>query len=212
MFNYSFIDLDATIFETALFIQDAKKIFLSHNVKDSDFENSLSKAVYGENGNFYNYNFENHVGVLSKEGYNLPTAIITDLNKLFKKNYQAKDVEKFLKFIKKISHKTILLSIGDVDLQKRKISSAQVENFFDEIYIIHEKKEDLLKQKNLNQENFLFINDNVKENSLIKEKFPNALIVARLNPRKEEVEYRASGIPYFKTLIEIKQYVEQQLK
>lgn len=210
MFEYSFIDLDSTIFETHLLAKAMREIFRNYNVSDADFDISMDRAIRGD-GNFYDYTFEKQIENLIAIGYSLPESIAVQLNNLFQINYRAPGVEEFLKFVRQVSDRVILLSAGNPEFQYKKINSAGLENFFDEINILHGKKDEFVRQKIGGQANGLFINDNVGENTLIKNNFDTVLVVARINPRKTEEEYRESGIPYFDSLSGIQQYVEKKL-
>ncbi len=208
MFEYSFVDLDSTIYETHRLAQAMRETFLNHGVTKEDFEVSLKRAVHGEQGDHYDYTFESQVANLRGLGYALSDAVVDELYSLFNVDYQADDAEKFLKFLKKTSEKTVLLSAGNSGFQKQKLFSSKLNNFFDEIHIVHGNKHELVRQRS-GDGHSLFVNDSLKENSIISKMFPNILVVSRVNPRKDIMEYKQSGLPYFKTLIEIADYVSK---
>jgi len=210
MFQYSFIDLDATIFETPLLARDMRKIFGRYNVTDADFDASMELAVRDRNY-FYDYTFEKQIGQLKKMGYRFTTEIVAQLNNLFQKNYRAPGAEEFLIFLRRRSERMILLSAGNLEFQRRKISSADFEKFFDEIHILHGNKDAFVRQKINGKDAGLFVNDNVRENIIIRDNFATVTVISKVNPRKKTQEYRDSGIPYFDNLSGIQQYVEQKL-
>jgi len=59
------------------------------------------------------------------------------------------------------------------------------------------------------QEEIWFVNDKVGETKEILERFPDIKAVLKISENFEMSEYENSGLPYFKTLLEIKDHIEQ---
>ncbi len=121
----------------------------------------------------------------------------------------------FLQYLKTKNEKLILLSFGEFEFQNKKIGVAGIKDLFDEIIITPDAKE-LAVEKILStapdKEDVWFINDKIEETKKIIQHFPYLKPILKMSPRFSEAEYKSSLIPYFSTLTEIQQYVEQQLK
>lgn len=212
MFEYSFVDFDSTLYETHRLSTGMRKIFLAAGVPEQDIDASRKEAERDAAGNYRGYTFDHHVDNLRARGYNLPNTLVAELSDLLKENHQNEGAEEFLKFLKGVSGKTVLLSAGHDVFQKQKLLSTRLEKFFDEIHIVRGDggKDELVKQK-IGAGRSLFINDSIQENLVISKLFPNVLVVSRVNPRKVEDEYASSGLPYFHNLAEIQKYVAEQI-
>lgn len=213
MFEYSFVDFDSTLYETHRLSAGMREIFLANGVAERDIDASRKEAERDVAGNYRGYTFGHQVDNLRARGYNLPSTLVSKLDDLLKENHQNESAEEFLKFLKGISGKTVLLSAGHDVFQKQKLFSTRLENFFDEIYIVRGDggKDELVKQK-IGAGRSLFVNDSIQENLAISKLFPNVLVVSRVNPRKVEQEYANSGLPYFHNLVEIQKYVAEQIQ
>ncbi|MDP2736360.1 MAG: HAD hydrolase-like protein [bacterium] len=82
--------------------------------------------------------------------------------------YLLPGAERLLKRFKEIGDKMVLVSFGDKEFQKQKISAltidgASAEDFFDEIIISDNNKHELEELKCLRGKNILLVNDKVKE-------------------------------------------------
>jgi predicted lactoylglutathione lyase len=91
-----------------------------------------------------------------------------------------------------------------------KIHSTGIEKLVSEVIITPDHKEEVVKMFLKKDRRYLFINDNLTENKQVQETLPAVSVISRINTNMfAEAEYRASGIPCFYTLSEIKKYVEQ---
>lgn len=210
MFDCSFVDWDNTLYDTVLFKSDIFAIFSEYNVAPDDARAAFKKSLCTFSSFIYDYSFEEHVRFTREMGYALPAEIISKLESLFFKDYIFTDAILFLQWLKQCSKKIILLSAGDVDFQMKKIQHSSVAAYFDEMRIVPGNKEKIIDE--YKQNCISFINDNLHENTVVKQVFPSAMVITKFNPDKyTEQEVRDAALPYFKTLTEIKQYVEQQI-
>jgi FMN phosphatase YigB (HAD superfamily) len=107
------------------------------------------------------------------------------------KKYLFKNV---LENLKKIKEEKILLTFGDIDFQKIKIKSLELDKVFDKIILVDENKiiflEDFYK-KNLDKKIF-FINDNYNkrfnENNEINDKIPGIEVFEIDNYKKDSLK------------------------
>ena len=80
MFDYIFVDLDDTIFDTAKFKADIYKSLSVFDVKEVDFKIAYKNAAELPRFGYYDYTFERQVEALREMGYVLEDKIIISLN------------------------------------------------------------------------------------------------------------------------------------
>ena len=212
MFDYSFIDLDDTLFNTYMFKEDILECFARCGVTKEDYYDSYRQAVFGPVEGYFDYTFKKHADILRNLNYQIPDSTIDDLNNLLKKNYNDSQAEQFLLGIKKISHKLILLTAGEPELQKKKIDSTGLAKYFDQIEIIDGGKSQKIVAVAGQANKILFVNDNFKENIQLKHDLPYVLVIAKKHKVLwKEDNYQSIDLPYFDSLIEIKDYATRSL-
>jgi FMN phosphatase YigB (HAD superfamily) len=211
MFNYSFVDWDNTLYDTMAFEADIFAIFFKFGVAESHIKETFQRSLCTVSPYQYDYTFEEHAQFLRELGYNIPNTAEAELNALFLKDYLFSDAVAFLDFLKKNSKNLILLSAGDKKFQLNKIKNSKIYKKFDEVVIVDGEKEKYLLNRCKN-ERVLFVNDNLRENESVKNAMPSTLLITKLNSaRNSEEDASRIKAPYFLTLTNIKQYVEQQL-
>ncbi|TSC83787.1 MAG: Uncharacterized protein G01um101413_927 [Parcubacteria group bacterium Gr01-1014_13] len=144
---------------------------------------------------------------------NLPEDLYKESEKI--KNFLFPETISFLEFLKETNQPIVLLSLGEDNWQKMKIDITGIAKFFHSIHITAEDKE-LSVSKILNdftaEKDIWFINDKIEETKKIIQHFPSLKPILKMSPRWPEEEYKLSLMPYFSSLIEIQQYVKQQIK
>lgn len=209
MFDYIFVDLDDTIFDTAKFKADIYKILSVFDVKEADFKIAYKNAAELPNFGYYNYTFEKQLEALREMGYVLEDKIIISLNDLFNNDYKKDGAEDFLKSLQCVGKKIILLTAGNHFFQDKKIKNINLTKYFDRIEIIDGGKDDIVGEA-IKKGKVLFINDNLEENKMMKEKFPEVEVLSIVNETYwTEEEYKKAGLTYFHKLTEIKSYLEK---
>lgn len=210
MFDYIFVDLDDTIFDTTQFKADMFEILSVFGVKADEFQKAYLKAGDLPKPGYYNYTFEKQLEALREMGYILEDKIIISLNDLFNNDYKKDGAEDFLKSLQCVGKKIILLTAGNHFFQDKKIKNLDLTKYFDRVEIIDGGKDLILEKIELNKNKVLFINDNLRENKMIKEKFPQTEILSMVNETYWTAEeYEKAGLTYFQNLAEIKSYLEK---
>ncbi|MBP6859419.1 MAG: hypothetical protein KBC69_02240 [Candidatus Magasanikbacteria bacterium] len=212
MFEYSFVDWDNTIYDTMAFEADIFSVFAQHNVSAEDVRTTFKKSLCTFSPYKYDYSFTEHIQFLRDLGYAIPDSTESELNTLFLKDYLFTDAILFLNFLKTVSSHVILLSAGDLNFQMSKIKNSTIVSYFDDIKIVEgEKEKQVIKYGEQNK--IFFVNDNLRENLMVKTAAPLVTVITRLNAaRYSEDDAKKIDVPYFSTLTQIKQYVEQQCK
>lgn len=166
-------DFDDTLYDTERLKKDIKKVLSSYNIKKKDISSSY-KAVRGN----LEYSFDKHLIEISKKYKDLDVGkILQNLNKLFSNSYLFPESKKILTKLKR-HHTILLLTIGEEKVQKRKIETSGIKNFFDKIHITQKDKANFLKNLNLKGEVY-FINDKADENKKVRAAFPHFKIVEK---------------------------------
>ena len=208
MFDYTFIDLDKTLFDCRRLEDEVWEIFERSGVTKDDYLATYKKSLCTINSKQFDYTFEEHLKFLADLGYKLGEEILVELEKLLQKDYLFSDSLDLIKFLRQKSRQFILLTAGDAEFQWKKITNSKITDFFDEVKILSGYKEEYVKQKRQEDKKGLFINDSLRENLLSKSNFPEVLVITKLNHgSRHEEEIKKSGLLYFYTLSEIKDYV-----
>lgn len=205
------IDFDNTLFDTPGFRSAMKKVFFDYGVPEEDFKYSENLAVHGRDGNHFDYTLELHLQILREKGHDLPDhEVISLINSQLDNSYVYDDTIFFLEELKKQNRRMILLTAGNEKFQLMKIHSVKIEDYFDEIICVRGKKEEYVESVYTPHEKIFFINDKLKENIDVKNKRGDICIITKRNPlRNSKEELENSGIPYFETLTEILNYINQ---
>ncbi|HSR89351.1 MAG TPA: HAD family hydrolase [Candidatus Udaeobacter sp.] len=212
MFDFAFVDWDNTVYDTEMFKNDILNIFSKYGASVEDIKKTFRQSLCTISPDQYDYSFPEHISFLRELGYKLPESIEAELNTLFVKDYIFPEAQSFLQFLKQVSEKVMLLSAGDYDFQLRKIKASKIYNNFDDVIIISGGKPKYLVGNFVGNKIF-FVNDNLKENKSVKTEIPAALVVTKLNIKRDsEVEAAKIGVPYFTNLTDIQNYVAQQIK
>lgn len=166
-------DLDDTLYDTQKLKKDISEVFRKHLISEEDINSSYLIARKD-----LNYNFTKHIEILNVSYPNLKREIILEeLNNLFLNDYLIENTQNLLKNLK-IGNKIILLTNGVDFMQRKKIESSNIENYFDEIHIIQNPKHEYLQNFNFEKEVY-FINDKESENQEIKKLFPHFTIIQK---------------------------------
>lgn len=211
IFDISFLDFDNTLYDTHTLDMLVREAFLRYGVGAEDHDRAFFLALHGETGGYFNYSIDLHIKNIQDLGYDIPTDLIrSEVTALFDGVHQFEDAEAFLQCLRDRSRIIVLLTAGDEATQRRKLSMTTLAPFFDEVVILHEKKETVVERIAGRSARSLFVNDDVAQNMLIQKKFPRVLVLTKRHPVKyTDEELRASGIPYFSTLADMQTYVER---
>ncbi|MBI4992629.1 MAG: hypothetical protein HZC26_00615 [Candidatus Magasanikbacteria bacterium] len=208
-FDYSFVDFDKTIFDCYKFEKDIWAVFERQGVKYEDYSATYKKSLCTISSDLFDYNFQEHIKFLQELGYKFGKEVETELGELLdKNNYLFPDTEEFLRFLRENTQKMVLLTAGDDEFQKIKIEKTKLGCWFDDVRVVLGHKEDFLADKIKPGDSVFFVNDSLRENLIIRDNFPEILIVTKFNSVRYTIaEAEKSGIPFFNTLKEIKNYV-----
>jgi FMN phosphatase YigB (HAD superfamily) len=208
-FHRIFVDLDDTLYNTRQLKEDIYKVFEPIGISHDDFIRAYRQAAELPMLGYYNYTFPKQVSAVRDQGFDVnEEALVPKLENLLAQNYLLSGAENFLVSLKNIGEKLILLTAGNLDFQAKKIEYSGIKKFFDEVVQIDGGKDLALAPFMASNENVLFINDNLDENMMMKNKYPNLSIFSIINLSYwTEKDYSNSGIPSFNNFEEIKKHL-----
>lgn len=211
MIKYSriFVDLDDTLYNTRKLKEDIYKIFEPSGISKEDFILAYRRTAELPMLGYYNYTFSKQVKAVRDLGFNVnEDELVPKLNNLLVQNYVLPGADDFLISLKNICDKLVLLTAGNIEFQAKKIEASEIKLYFDELVQVDGGKDLVLAPYMDKKENVLFINDNLEENKMMKNKYPDLTVFSVLNLSYwTENDYLESGIPVFKNFEEIKKYL-----
>ena len=145
-----YIDFDGTLFNTDKFYQDYLVILNKYNI--SSFEIDEMKKELFTNRKFNLDILTDYI--ISK--YNIKN-LKQEVETLYNNSYVFEDVIPFLEKYK--NYNLILLTLGDIDYQNRKIEGSKLSKYFQDIIITDVDK----SQLDIDYKDNLFIDNNPKE-------------------------------------------------
>ena len=202
-------DFDRTLFDTAQFEADLSAIFLRFGVPATLFKSSMRAAMLIQNEDLnFDYTFEKHLAVLKSLGFDLPREILSELNSLVGPHYVFVGVKAMLEFVRPRVESLLLLTAGNPEFQKMKVDKSGLADFFTECIYLHTGKEKIV-QDYLTKGRLIFVNDNMKENEIIRTQCLEAQIVGKRALDRDSRELAdASGLPYFDSISELFLYLQ----
>ena len=207
------IDFDDTLFNTHAFKQARLEILKTIGVSEESFWQTYKQARNDGEGNF-TYSDRRHAQFLALEKFD-EEQIFGKLSEVSSRleEFLFPDVVYFLESLKKYNQSMILLSLGDPDFQEFKLDGTKIRPYFSHVFMVAASKEKIL-EKIFNFEKTdraWFINDKVTETKILADKFSVIKPVLKVSSSIPKEEYLNSGMPYFDTLNEIKDYVSRSI-
>ncbi|MDD2656751.1 MAG: HAD hydrolase-like protein [Patescibacteria group bacterium] len=208
------IDFDDTLFDTQKFKQELASSLLSLEIGEKLFWQTYAEARILSDGTF-SYSFERHASILEREGFDYKQ-VLDNLNKVKEKIkfFLFEDAIYFLESLKESKQDLYLLSLGDENFQKLKVEECSISKYFKQVFFRGKDKELVVKEilAENKDTNVFFINDKIEESQKIKNDFQSIEVILKQAVTLTEEKYKKSGLKYFKTLTEIKEYVTNELK
>jgi len=208
------VDFDDTLFDTYRFKRTRIQVLKKLGVSEELFWQTYREARNDAEGNFC-YSDNCHAQMLERAGFDkqiMYAALQTVTVRM--KEFLFVGAEEFLQYLKGLGQPMVLLSFGDPAFQEMKVKGSGVDKYFDRLFMVQDTKEHVIRELlgSTNDKEYWFINDKIDETLDLRDKFSNLKIIFKQADEFPESDYRASGLPYFKTLAEIKNYVANQIK
>lgn len=190
-----YFDFDRTIFNTEAFQKEIYRLLKEYNIPIDLFDKIKLKNK--DNG-FNIFIILEEI----KKIYTFNTDLYTELNKLLECDdmFVFDDVENLLKYLKNANYKLFILTKGNENFQKIKITNTRIANYFDNIIITNKHKGDL----NLDY-NAIFVDDSLEEiESILKNNPIKVVYINRYSKDKLENKHVLS----INSLKELKEIIE----
>ena len=196
-----YIDFDGTLFNSKIQYQRLINIFKKYNIEEKYIKNLMKEEFYQKEKSF---------DILTKKiikDKNLDQGIFKELNNIYKSDLIYPDVIPFLEKYQN-KYELILLTLGNIENQEKKINSSNLSKYFKDIIITNKDKSKL----NIDYINGIFIDNNPKE----LEKFYNSkakylIRIKRESDKYSKISLSIKNIPEFKNFEELmnSNYIEK---
>jgi len=210
------IDLDNTLMDTAGHFKNTRVKDLENlGITRELYEKTYTLARNGSEGKAV-YSNARHAKVLSYEGYD-EEQVLNLLNKTLDsqeiKRFLYSDTISFLENLKKFDLPMLLLTLGNPEFQEEKIKALELDKYFDRVILTNQEKIIKLEEilKTMTDRPAWFINDRILEN-VEASKLKGVNVLQKQYKFVGTDEYEETGLPYFKTLTEIYDYIAGQIK
>lgn len=212
--NMYIIDFDDTLFDTQRFKQARLEAVQMLGISDEEYWETYRQARNSPDG-LFTYSNERHAAVLAELGYDerevLRQLESTTGTALY--DFLFSDAVYFLEELKKTGRPMILLSLGNPGFQELKTKGVGVHVFFDRLFMVHDTKSQVLEElfAAVARSGVWFINDKIEETKKLLAEFPFMKAVLKQSPRFELSAYRESGMPFFRTLAAVGEYINNRM-
>lgn len=162
-------DFDYTLFDTGQYKKDFKDfLFSTYNITEELFKKDY-KSCFAKGD--VCYDLKKHMRLLGIDpGDSNFTTFFNDQN-----HYLFQEMDCLVRGVAaKEANYVLLLTRGHYETQMLKLQAVSIKDFFDEIVIIEETKEEWIQHYRLNDKTVIFINDKPQENSDVQKKIPHA--------------------------------------
>ena len=192
-----YIDFDGTLFNSKKHYNKYTTIFKEYNI---DIKKILNKIYEKEK------NFDSIAKKIIKE-YNLNSTIYEELDKIYSKKLIFKDAIPFLEEYSK-KHDLILLTLGNINYQNKKIKHSNISKYFKDIIITNKDKSTL----DIDYENGIFIDNNPLElKKFYNSKAKHLIRIKRDSDKYSKLDLDIENIPEFTDFDELtkSKYIEK---
>ena len=170
-----YIDFDRTLFDCESFLKDLDNIIKKYEIPKNIFikcQNQCKKEGF------------NPYIILDKisEFCEFNSSIYDEIDDLLKQSnkYLYPDAITFLKYLHKSNYQIIILTKGNEDYQKKKISYSNIKDYYDELIVIMKHKGNL----DIDYKESVFIDDNpIEIKSILKRKPKQVIRIRRINSK-----------------------------
>lgn len=205
-----FIDFDHTIFKTEAY-KLALFRALNRKVPRKLFNRAYETAI-GTYEKGWKYTFDEHAKLISTHSVLTHEEIIKKFEKVNESANKLLYPETipFLKWLKTLPVKTILLTFGSVNFQKKKIKYSGVIKYFDKV-IYTQRHKHLINLGIQLGDTAIFINDNLQEFHALKKRYPKAIFLL-LDSRIHKYKGMKNPFPVLHTLTQMKSHLVKKLE
>lgn len=169
-----FVDFDGTLFDTAGFRERIYEAFKKSGYEEADIHSSYIAECkdykYSPEGQFQRLLDIKHSNI------KLVEARLDNLYALVPK-YIYSDVDDFLREVNRSKYEVNNLTLGDLEFQMKKVNSAGLSDYFDNIYITDVQKWDYLPNIIRPRDYFVVIDDRADTLENIKSRYPKSLCI-----------------------------------
>ena len=193
-----YVDFDRTLFDCDRFLGDLYTLINKYNITKEIFKDCQNQC---KKTGFNPYLILN----LVKEKYQFDEKLYFEIDELMKSSdkYLYSDALPFLEYLKSLNYEVIILTKGNSDYQKEKITNAKVDGYYDKLIVTMKHKGNL----KLDYSNGLFIDDNpVEILSLLNNKPKRVIRIIR-----ENTKYSSEAIDSVESYKSLKEIIDNKI-
>lgn len=212
------IDFDDTLFNTRPGFKEARIAAVARlDISPEVYQETYGQARRTPEG-IASYSNYRHAQILGTKGFDeaaVRAALETTTTPEKLRDLLYPEAHEFLQKLKKLGEPLVLLSLGDAEFQNLKVQGTGIAPYFERIFVVDDTKEHVVRKllEHVTDSTIWFINDWVTQTMELALKFPSVRFVLKQSPTGgTDEEYTKSGLPYFKTLTEIYDYIAKQSK
>jgi FMN phosphatase YigB (HAD superfamily) len=212
------LDWDHTLFDTNYFKDDLAGALAIVGLKKRIFFLTYRGAVQQKNGH-HDYDYLKHLKIIGQRHHLSSEKIFRLKQKFLKimKNgscYLFPETVKFLKILKKSGARLILCTLGNKELQRKKIYSSGVKKYFSLISITSGSKHKIVRNFMKPKEKTYFLSDDINELKKVAERFSFVKLILKKRPDKKEAEKEARRLRLasFTDLLRISRFLLEDSK
>lgn len=210
------IDFDNTIFNTHTdpgnFVEMRKRTLQEIGVSEELYLETSKQINIAVRSGIGVYSDERHAEAISEYGFDKQLVLGVLKKSLGQSlvNFLFPDTIDFLNTLKATGKPMILFSFGNPEFQYEKVKGCDIEKYFDRTFFTDKPKEEVIHEllTHVTHSEVWFINDKVEETQKVVAAFPEIRAILKISCNNSLVDYENSGLPYFKTLMEIGEYIE----
>ena len=175
-----YVDFDRTLFDCDKFLEDFHTIISKYNIPKDLFKECQNQS---RRHGFNPYTILNNL----EEKTSFDKNIYTDIKELMHNtsNYLYQDAIPFLEYLNKNNYQVIILTKGNKEYQKEKITNANIDKYYSKLIVTMRHKGLLF----LNYLQGIFIDDNPREIKSLYIRKPKKIIrIVRPNSKYSEIK------------------------
>ncbi|MDP3245327.1 MAG: HAD family hydrolase [bacterium] len=204
------LDFDYTLFDVSVFKKALSKSVKKLGIKQDLWQETYKKTLE-QHKEACNYDVKKHSHLLGQMVAVDSFLIENEMRQVLARSqdFLYPDTEDFLRYLKNRGSKIVLLTLGNIAWQKKKIKDLKIKKYFDKFIFTARHKRHLKLKFNGSPRDWIFVNDNPREIQEMRPLFPKSVFLRlkRHGGKKFLSELEKISVPTFPDLKTVKKYL-----